>query len=82
MQVNVVHPHKEKFPLDKLVFRNFSIAEFTSDTFNVLSMMYSADMAIANAATNGSIKDLRIPSLFSWPNLVNLVNGHETDTME
>ena len=42
------------------MLRNFSIPASKSDTLPVIPMMYSADMAIASAATNGSIKDLEI----------------------
>ena len=42
------------------MLRNFSIPASKSDTLPVIPMMYSADMAIASVATNGSIKDLEI----------------------
>ena len=58
MQVHVVHPYIEKYPLEKLVFRNFSIAEVTSDTLPALAMMYSADIAIVSAAAKSSIQKI------------------------
>ena len=42
------------------MLRNFSIPASKSDTLPVIPMMYSADMAIASVATNGSIKDLEL----------------------